>query len=158
MGYILTCENCTCVNIKFIEQNGELLTKQTGRMRKGTIALQIFDDRDDIRITLADVGNVYGGLVKRILLPGNQNYLCHFDFNDSERNSKRKLIKLQVQNCSSGIAHMLICFDFSDHTGACYLLPNAEELKKWAKALNINIYEAMNEAGEVTSVRSVREL
>lgn len=158
MGYILTCENCTCVNIKFIEQNGELLTKGTGRMRNGTIALQIFDDRDDMRITLADAGNVYGGLVKRLLLPGNQNYLCHFDFNDSERNSKRKLLKLQVQNCDSGIAHMLICFDFSNHTGVCYLLPNTDELKKWAKALNINTYESLNKAGKVTSVRNVRDL
>lgn len=158
MAYILTCENCTCVNIKFIEQNGELLTKEAGKMRNGTIALQTFDDRDDMRITLADAGNVYGGLIKRILFPGNQNYLCHFDFNDSERNCKRKLIKLQVQNCSSGIAHMLICFDFSDHKGVCYLLPSADELKKWAKALNIKTYEMMNKAGKVTSVKSVKKL
>lgn len=158
MGYILTCENCTCVNIKFIEQNGELLTKGVGKMRNGTIALQIFDDRDDMRITLADAGNVYGGVVRRIFLPGNQNYLCHFDFNDSERNSKRKLIKLQVQDCNSGTAHMLVCFDFSDHKGVCYLLPDADKLKKWAEVLNINTYEAMNQAGLVTSVKSVKEL
>lgn len=158
MGYLLTCENCACTNMKFIEQNGELLTKGTGRMRKGTIALQIFDDRDDMRITLADSANVYGGLLKRILLPGTPNLLCHFDFNDSERNSKRKLIKLQVQNCNSGIAHMLICFDFSDHTGVCYLLPDANELKKWAKAINVNTYEVLNQAGEVTSVRNVKDL
>lgn len=158
MGYILICENCTCANIKFIEQKGELLTKITGKMCNGTLALQIFDDRDDMRITLSDAANVYKGMIKRILLPGNQNFLYHFDFNDSERNSKRKLLKLQVQNCESGVANMLICFDFSNHKGVCYLLPNAAELKKWAEALNINTYEALNKVGEVTAVRNVRDL
>lgn len=158
MSYILTCDNCVCSNLKFIEQNGELLTKGTGRMRKGAIALQTFDDRDDMRITLADAANVYGGLAKRILLPGNQNYLCHFDFNDAERNSKRKLLKIQVQKHSGNFIHMLLCLDYSDHTGTCYLLPNADELKKWAKKLNINTYEELNKAGELISVRSIGEL
>ena len=53
---------------------------------------------------------------------------------------------------------MLICFDFFDHKGVCYLLPNTAELKKWAEALNIGTYEALNKAGEVTAVRNVRDL
>lgn len=158
MGYILTCENCTCKNIKFIEQNGELLTKGVGRTYSGTIALQIFDDRDDMRITLADAQNVYSGLVKRFLLPVDPNYLCHFDFNDAERNDGRKLIKLQVQTLGFQISIMLVCFDFSDHRGVCYLLPGFDELKKWADALNISTYESLDQEGSLVSVKSVKDL
>lgn len=158
MAYILTCENCTCKNIKFIEQNGELLTKGTGKTYSGTIALQVFDDRDDMRITLADAKNVYSGFAKRLLLPFDSNYLCHFDFNDAERKNKRKLLKIQIQQIGSTVCIMLICFDFSNYKGVCYLLPNYGELKKWAKKLNISTYEYLDQEGNLVSTKQVRDL
>lgn len=155
MSYILTCDNCTCRCIKFIEQNGELLLKGIGKTYIGTIALQTFNDRDDMRITLADSKNVYSGVIKRIILPGNTNYLCHFDFNDSERKNKQKLLKMQVQTQSLGICGVLACYDFSNHTGVNYLFPNLDEMKTWAKALGISTYESLDSEGTLISVRSV---
>lgn len=53
---------------------------------------------------------------------------------------------------------MLVCFDFSDHRGVCYLLPGFDELKKWADALNISTYESLDQEGGLVSVKSVKDL
>ena len=142
MAYILTCENCRCRHIKFIEQNGVLLADGIGKEYVGTIALQTFDDRPDMRITLADGKNVWGGLIKRLMLPGNQDYLCHFDFNNSELRTGKKLLKVQVQLYGLAYYIALMCYDFSTHKGTSYLLPDFDILKKWANALNISTYES----------------
>lgn len=155
MSYILTCEKCRCRHIKFIEQNGDLLTKGVGKTYTGTIALQIFNDRDDMRITLADAKNVYSGLLKRTFLPLNSDYLCHFDFNDAERKRKEKLLKVQVQSDSVLVHYILICFDFSTHAGTSYLFPNFDELKKWAIKLDINTYEVLDSVGNLVSVENM---
>lgn len=155
MSYILTCEKCRCRHIKFIEQNGELLTKGVGKTYTGTIALQIFNDRDDMRITLADAKNVYSGLLKKTFLPLNSDYLCHFDVNDAERKNNKKLLKIQAQSDSGLNYYMLICFDFSTHTGASYLFPNFDEVKKWANKLGISTYEILDSAGKLVSVKNI---
>ena len=158
MAFILTCENCRCRQIKFIEQGGELLADGVGKEYVGTIALQTFDDRPDMRITLADNKNVFGGLLKRIILPGIQDHLCHFDFNRSELRSRKKLLKVQVQLYGLSYYIALMCYDFSSHTGASYLLPNFDILKKWAHALNISTYESLDAEGNLEAVKPIAQL
>lgn len=66
MSYILLSENCRGRNIKFIENNGEFLHKGVGKQYSGTLALQTFEHRDYMRITFADVKNIFGGAAKKI--------------------------------------------------------------------------------------------
>lgn len=158
MAFILTCENCTCRHIEFIEQSGELLARGVGKEYKGTIALQTFDDRPDMRITLADNRNVWGGLVKRLILPGTQDHLCHFDFNSSELRSRKKLLKIQVQLYGLSYYICLMCYDFSSHTGRSYLLPDFDIMKKWAHTLNISTYESLDAEGNLEAVEPISSL
>lgn len=155
MSYILTCENCRCRCIKFIEQNGELLSKGIGKSYIGTIALQTFNDRDDMRITLADSKNVYSGVIKSYIVPWKANHLCCFDFNNSQLKNNQKLLKIQVQSLYFNIYGALACYDFSSYTGVNYLFPNTDELKTWAKALDIGTFELLDAEGNLISIQSV---
>lgn len=166
MAYILLSENCKGHQIKFIEENGVLLTKPTGRNYRGTLALQTFEDRDYMRITFADGANVWGGAINKFFSmakavyngkpfaayrAGNADYLCHFDFSKADLNTKKKKITYSIQFLGFLAICVLSCYDFKTHTGCCYMFPDHEEAKKWAKMIGVTEIEYLNSEGILTS-------
>ncbi len=75
----------------------------------------------------------------------------------SELEQGEKVIKVQVQSDPSFVHHILICYSSSTYSGTSFLLPNFEELKRWAEELNIYTYEALDSEGELISVEHFEE-
>lgn len=140
MAYILTCENCECRCIEMIEQNGELMAKGIGEIYAGTITLEKIDNEDET-----------------FFLMGSNKEICCFEVRGSNLANGEKAIKAQVQLDTSFVHHILICYSLSTYEGTSYLLPNFEELKRWAKALKICTYEELDSVGRLVSVEHFGE-
>lgn len=156
MDYILICENCECRNIEIVEQNGEKMAKGIGEIYVGKIALELTNNRSGSRIFLKSSENVHRESMKKSLfLDESDKEICYFEFNESERENGEKVIKMQVQSDSSGDHYILICYNLSSHMGTAYLLPSFDELKRWAKELNICTYEILDSIGKFVSVENL---
>lgn len=166
MGVILTCERCKGNRIKFIEQEGELLQKRDGKQYSGTLVLQTFEDRKYKRIFFGDSKNIYVGAVKKffgmtkavydeefkdVLKKGNADYTCLFEFSEDDLRSGKKKFTYSMQLVGFTLLCVLSCYDFNTHKGCCYLLPNHDEAKKWAKQLGIIECEILDANGYVTN-------
>lgn len=131
------------------------LTKPIGKIVNGTLALQVFDDRDYMRITFADSKNLlkaavhdtldYIGIarsadiIKSVLKAGkivSRNELCHFDFSQDEIKSGVKLIRFECMASEFGMIY-LMCYDFNTYLGCAYCFPSIEIARGWGKALGI---------------------
>lgn len=163
MSYILLSANCKGRHIKFIEREGQLLSKPVGKEYSGTLALQTFEDRDYMRMTFADGKNVYGGLVKKIFGMGNSNpfkahksanadYLCHFDFSEEDLRTKQKRIEYQIQVCGLVIYSSLFFYDFATKTGCCYLFPDDKDAEKFARRVGVKEVQYLDYDGVVEEV------
>ena len=168
MSYIHTSEGIEGSCFHFLE-NGDnqrkeiFLTKPIGKKISGTLALQVFEDRNYKRITFADTKNVYVAAGKDILdyvglaraknfasliIKGSKiasrNGLCHFDFDSSEISRGEKIIRFEIQISAFGMISMM-CYDFNTYDGCAYLLPSMEIASEWGNALGIHkayLYDA----------------
>ena len=88
---------------------------------------------------------------KSVFLSSDEE-VCHFDFNESAQKNGEKVIKMQVQSDSSATHYIFICYNVSTNKGTAYLLPNFEELKRWARELDICTYDVLDSVGKFISV------
>lgn len=161
MAYILLSENMQGSCFAFLENDddkreGLFITQPLGKVVKGTLALQIFDDRNYKRITFADAKNVYtaltkdlvdyvvGGMAKNILSflstsskLLSRNELCKFDFSPEEIKNGRKLMRFECMLSTLG-SICLMCYDFDTYEGCSYLFPNYNTAKEWSDILKID--------------------
>lgn len=137
------------------------LTKSTGKMVSGTLALQVFEDRNYKRITFADRKNAYTAAAKQVLgyvgitqaknlasliLKGSKiassNDLCCFDFAPSEISRGEKIIRFEIQKSAPQVSLFgmvaMMCYDFNTYDGCAYLLPSMEVASEWGNALGIH--------------------
>jgi len=170
MPYLLLSEGCRGRNIEFIEQGGEFLSRPAGKEFSGRLGLQIFSDRNYKRIAFTDGKNVWIGAAKKLFgigsavhsgnaikgyQKGNQDYLCHFDFAESELHSGKKKIEYVAQTIGLTTVCGLSCYDLKTHTGCMYLFPSRNEGKKWAKQIGITQMKILDEDGNLSSTVSL---
>ena len=157
MSYILTCENCECRCIEMVEQNSELIAKGVGEIYTGTVVLGQIRNKDVNTKSLGNTETVLSESIKKFLFLKTNEELCYFEFDESELKNGEKEIKMQVQSDSSVIHYIIVCYSLFSYEGAAYLLPNLEELKRWAKELNICTYEVLDSVGKLISVEYFSE-
>ena len=164
MPFVLSAENCYGQQFKFIEREGKILYKPVGKILKGTLALQQYNDRDDLRITFVDTVNLISGvgnLLKAFVASSifdnsfkaigrfknffknsviNEVYgnpLCSFDFDSTELNTgEKKIVFYRV--LVFPLVHALRCYDFNKHKGVVYTFSDIDSAFIWAKRLNIS--------------------
>ncbi len=152
MQYILTCDNCECRCIEMVEQNSELMAKGIGEIYVGTVVLELSNNTNDDKISLKDTEDICMESTKKVFLLSSDEEVCHFDFNESARKNGEKVIKMQVQSDLSATHYIFICYNASTNKGTAYLLPNFEELKRWARELDICTYDVLDSVGKFISV------
>lgn len=152
MQYILTCDNCECRCIEMVEQNSELMAKGIGEIYVGTVVLELSNNTNDDKISSKDTEDICTKSTKKVFLLSSDEEVCDFDFNESVRKNGEKVIKMQVQSDSSATHYIFICYNASTNKGTAYLLPNFEELKRWARELDICTYDVLDSVGEFISV------
>lgn len=152
MGYIITCENCECRSIEMVKQNGEFMAKGIGEIFVGTIALDQISNKDMRDISFEGSETLRRESIKKFLLLDSDEVLCHFEVNESELKKGEKKIKMQVQSDSSAIHYIIICYSIITNKGIAYLLPNFDELKRWANEFDIGTYEVLDSIGKLLSV------
>ena len=164
MAFIFISDDTRGSNFHFLDnvhgmENELYSIKPVGEQIYGTLALQIFEERDYKRITFADTENVYraaakqgidyakvaskiahGKLLEAIFSTSSlksSNVLCHFDFSQSEIGAGTKLIRFELMVSSLGSISMM-CYDFSKMEGCAYLFPDFATAKGWGEVLGIN--------------------
>lgn len=152
MQYILTCDNCECRYIEMIRQNSELMAKGIGEVYIGTVVLELSNNINDNKISAKDTEDLCTKFTKKVFLLSSDEEVCHFDFNESARKNGEKVIKMQVQSDSSATHYIFICYNVSTNKGTAYLLPSFEELKRWARELDICTYDVLDSVGKFISV------
>lgn len=152
MQYILTCDNCECRCIEMIEQNGDLMAKGIGEIYVGTVVLELSNNTNDDKISLKGTEDICTKSTKKVFFLSSDEEVCHFDFNESAQKNGEKVIKMQVQSDSSATHYIFICYNVSTNKGTAYLLPNFEELKRWARELDICTYDVLDSVGKFISV------
>lgn len=160
MAYIHTTDGIEGSCFHFLE-NGDskrrevFLTRPVGKKVTGTLALQVFDDRNYKRITFADAKNVYSAAAKDVLgylgmsqaknlaslifkgkKIASRNDLIHFDFDSDEISRGKKLIRFEIQITAFGMITMM-CYDFDTYDGCAYLFPDKDVASGWAHAIGI---------------------
>lgn len=152
MGHVITCENCECRCIEMLNQNGEFMAKGIGEIYVGTIALDQINNKDISNISFEDSEILPRESIKKFFLLGSDGDLCHFEVKESELKNGEKVIKMQVQSDSSAVHYIIICYSIITNKGTAYLLPNFEELKRWANEFGICTYEVLDSVGKLLSV------
>ena len=161
MPFIFSSDDVEGSCFHFLENgdNGRtemFLTKPVGGTISGTLALQIFDNRDYRRLTFVDTKNLlkatsqnlwgYWGMMKSKNLLGilskgtkilSRNDLCHFDFNENELKEGKKLLRFECMLRAFGMTG-LMCYDFNTYNGCSYLFPSKKAAEKWGCALGIH--------------------
>ena len=148
MNYVLTCDNCECRCIEMIEQNGDLMGKGIGEIYVGTVVLELSNNVNDNKISSKDTEDICTKPTKKVFLLSSDEEVCHFDFN---------VIKMQVQSDSLATHYIFIFYNAPTNKGTAYLLPSFEELKRWAKELDICTYDVLDSVGKFISVSYFEE-
>ena len=160
MPFVFATEDVEGSCFRFLENGDEkrteiFLIKPMGKTVHGTLALQVFNDRNYRRITFADAenllaagakniydyiriatsNNIFGSLykAKKVL---SQNPLCHFDFSDQELAFGKKLMRMEYQE--SALSVCLMCYDFTSYTGCAYKFESMENAQAWGNAIGID--------------------
>lgn len=157
MNYVLTCDNCECRCIEMIEQNGDLMAKGIGEIYVGTVVLELSNNVNDNKISSKDTEDICTKPTKKVFLLSSDEEVCHFDFNENARKNGEKVIKMQVQSDSLATHYIFIFYNAPTNKGTAYLLPSFEELKRWAKELDICIYDVLDSVGKFISVSYFEE-
>ena len=149
MAFIITCEDCIGQPFNFIQHDGEILTKPTGKQVRGILGLQQWEQGSDkLRLTFCDGGNLLGSIWGAFVPWGDP--LCHFDFSESELRNGTKSIKCVCWlTIIPPITDTLLCYDFTTGTGRGYIFPDTEKMKMFALEAGITEMETQDHEGKV---------